>query len=76
MCKKSLTEPSTVTVIYIRIKYVLLDTESMTVITMSKPMEFGSSTIKSILIVFHLTLSSKSKYSFPRGNQCISLVYK
>jgi len=65
-----------VTVICIEMKCVLLDTEYMTVITMSKPMEFGSSTIKSILIVFHLTLSSKSKYSFPRGNQYISLVYK
>jgi len=46
-----------VTVIYIRMKCVLLDTELTTIVTVSKLVDFESLTTKSMLIVFYLVFS-------------------
>lgn len=45
-----------------RLKYIVLDTKSTTVITISNPMDSGSSTMKFILMVFYCT--SVATHSF------------
>ena len=65
-----------VIVIYIRIKWVFLDTESITVITISNIINSRSLTMKFIFIVFHLILDIDSRHSSPRSKCHDSLVYK
>jgi len=48
----------------------------MTVITVLKPVDFGSSIIKFILIVSYHASDTSSGQSLLRGRCCIGLVYK
>ena len=57
-----------------RDEVVLLDTEFTTVITASKLTDSGSSTIKSMLIVFHLVSEINSGQSSLRGKDHTGLV--
>jgi len=74
--KKSLVEFSIVTVIWVGIKYILLDIEFTTFITMLNPGDTGSSTTKFILIVSHLAFSVGNRYNFLRDKYWVSLIYK
>jgi len=46
-------------------KYTILDTESITVMIISNPMDFRSFTMKSILIFSHYTFRIERGYSLP-----------
>lgn len=59
---------SIVTVVWIRIKYTLLDIEFITVITMLNPDNSRSSMTKSTLMVFHLVFGTASGVSSPSSN--------
>ena len=65
--RKNLIAFFVVIVIYIRIKWVFLDTKSITVITISNIMNFRSLTMKFIFIVFYLILDIDSRHSLPRS---------
>ena len=65
-CKKSLIAPSAVTIIYIRMKLVLLETKLTIIITVSKSMDSGSLTMKSILMVSHLISGTGNRHSLLR----------
>ena len=74
--KKSSKSPSTVIVICIEMKWVLLDTESTTIITISKLTDSGSLTTKSMLIVSYFVSGISSGQSLLRSRYNASLVYK
>jgi len=57
-------------------KYILLDTESTTIITISNHIDFESSTMKSMLIVFYFVSGMRSRCNSPKGRCYVSLVYK
>ena len=62
-------------IICIEIKWVLLDTEFTTVITVLKLTDSKSLIIKSIMMVFYLVSNTSSKYNLLRDRD-INLVYK
>ena len=76
MYKKSLTLPSIVTVVWVGIKWVLLKTESTSIITVSNPTNSESSTIKLTLMVSNLISGTSSRYSSFKDKHWIDLVYK
>ena len=55
-------------VVWVRIKYTLLDTEYTIIITVLNPNNSESLTTKSILIVFHLTFGTASGISSPSSD--------
>ena len=62
-CKNNLTIPSTVTIVYVRMKWALLDTESTTIIIVSYPENLESLTMKSTLKVSHQAFETRIEQS-------------
>ena len=61
--KKNLTASLALTIIWVEIKYNVLDTESITIITISNLMDSRSSTMKSTLTVSHYAFGMGRRYS-------------
>ena len=61
-------------VVWVRIKYTILNTKSTIVITTSNPNDSRSSITKFILILFYLIFSIANKFNFPSSNLWIDFV--
>ena len=68
--------PFVVTVICVRMKCVLLNTELTTVITVSNIVNSSSLTTKFILTAFHLAFITDNEYNLLKDKYCAGLVYK
>ena len=74
--RKSLAAPSAMTVMCVRTKCTLLETESMTVMTVLCPEDSGSLTTKLMLSVFHHASGTESSCSSPTGEYCQGFVQR
>jgi len=57
-----------VIVVWVRIRYTILNTESTIVITISNPNDSRISITKFILIVFYLVFGIANEFSFPSSS--------
>ena len=74
LCRKSLTIPSVLTIVWVGTKCTVLDTEFIAVITILNSTNSGSSMTKSTLIVFHYVFEMRRKCSLLMDRCQVGLV--